>query len=324
MGEASSDLALARYRVTLEALEPLDLPAYLGSTLRGAFGAAFRRLCCPAPAGLSCPVPDTCPYHLVFETSPPPGAEALSTHEEIPRPFVIAPPPAAAPAYPAGSQVQFDLALIGRARGFFPHFVVTLREVDRIGRGRRAVTLRRMEAVHPLTGASHVAYDCGDSVVRPGDLSISLGECFAVPAPAGAARVRFVTQTRLKQEGRFARRPDFHVLFRRLLGRLSSLARFHGPGPLKVDFRDLIERAQAVEIERDETRWTRWARYSGRQDRRMEWEGLVGEVTYRGDLAPFWPYLVFGQWTHVGSGTTFGLGGYRILAPAGGGGSSDR
>jgi CRISPR/Cas system endoribonuclease Cas6 (RAMP superfamily) len=125
-------------------------------------------------------------------------------------------------------------------------------------------------------------------------------------------RVTFVTQTRLKHAGSFARRPDFQVLFRRLLGRLSALARFHDGGPLDVDFRGLIEAAGAVRLARDETRWTRWARYSARQDRRMEWEGLVGGAVYEGDFAPFWPYLVFGQWTHVGSATTFGLGRYRI------------
>jgi hypothetical protein len=106
-----------RYRVAYEALEPLDLPAYLGSTLRGAFGRAFRQLCCPARDGDPCPIPASCPYHLVFETLPPPGADALSTHEEIPRPFVIAPPPASAPDYPAETAVVFDLTLVGRARG---------------------------------------------------------------------------------------------------------------------------------------------------------------------------------------------------------------
>ena len=44
----------------------------------------------------------------------------------------------------------------------------------------------------------------------------------------------------------------------------------------------------------------------------MEWEGLVGAAVYEGELTPFWPYLVFDQWTHVGSGTTFGLGRYVI------------
>jgi hypothetical protein len=68
-------LALARYRVTLEALEPLDLPDYLGSTLRGASGVAFRRLCCLGRIDAPCPAPASCPYHLVFETAPPPGSE---------------------------------------------------------------------------------------------------------------------------------------------------------------------------------------------------------------------------------------------------------
>ena len=43
-GTATATLSLARYRVTLEALEPLALPEYLGSTLRGAFGHAFRAM----------------------------------------------------------------------------------------------------------------------------------------------------------------------------------------------------------------------------------------------------------------------------------------
>lgn len=43
-GTATAALALARYRVTFEALEPLELPEYLGSTLRGAFGHSFQKL----------------------------------------------------------------------------------------------------------------------------------------------------------------------------------------------------------------------------------------------------------------------------------------
>ncbi len=309
---ANSSLSLARYRVTFEALEPLDLPAYLGSTLRGAFGHAFRVLCCPARPGEACPIPSACPYHVVFETAPPPGAVALRTHDEIPRPFVIAPPPAGARDYPAGAEVLFDLTLIGRARELFPHFVVTLREVDRIGRHRRAVVLRRIEAVDPRTGASEVAYV--DDLVHPHGLGLTLDECVTPEPPGRAVRLRFVTQTRLKHADRFVRRPDFHVVFRRLLGRLSSLARFHCGSELGVEFLGLIQQAERVRLIEDRTRWTIWTRYSARQDRKMDWSGLVGTATYEGDLSPFWPYLVFGQWTHVGKGATFGLGGYRLEA----------
>lgn len=129
------------------------------------------------------------------------------------------------------------VAPLGRAREFLAHFVVTLREVDRIGRGRRAVALRRIDAVHPLTGASEVLYASGASLVRPREATLALADCAAGPCPEGPVRVTLITQTRLKREGAFARRPDFQALFRRLLGRLSALARFHGDGPPGVDFR---------------------------------------------------------------------------------------
>jgi hypothetical protein len=97
-----------------------------------------------------------------------------------------------------------------------------------------------------------------------------------VPSSADHVTLRFVTQTRLKHGDHFVRRPEFHVLFRRLLGRLSFLARFHCGGPLDVDFRSLIERARTVRLTHDDTRWTTWTRYPARQDRRMEWSGIVG------------------------------------------------
>jgi CRISPR/Cas system endoribonuclease Cas6 (RAMP superfamily) len=40
--------------------------------------------------------------------------------------------------------------------------------------------------------------------------------------------------------------------------------------------------------------------------------GFTGQVTFRGDLARFWPWLALGQWLHVGKHATFGLGQYRI------------
>ncbi len=316
-----ASLSLARYRVIFQARQNLDLPEYLGSTLRGAFGHAFRSIACPATDGRGCPVPSTCPYHLIFETSPPPGSTALRTHEEIPRPFVIAPGHAQGQngassgtrsVFQPGEEVSFELVLIGRAQEFFPYFVVAFREINRIGRGRHAVELSRIESLDPASNEARLVYDAADNVVRGCGQSLALGGCGGAPAADGKVTIEFLTQTRLKHEGRFVRVPEFQILFRRLLGRLSSMARFHCGAQLDVDFRDLIDRAATVRLMRDETRWTRWERYSSRQDRRMEWEGIVGRATYDGDLEPFWPYLFFGQWTHVGKGATFGLGRYSI------------
>ncbi len=311
-------LSFTRYRVTFEAMETLDLPSYLGSTLRGAFGHAFRAVACPAPRGLDCPVPARCPYHLIFETSPPPGSEALRTHEDIPRPFVIAPADLQQTGgdgqvrhvFQRGDEVAFELVLVGRAQEFFPYFVVALREVNEIGRGRQAVELRRIDAIGATGDDSRSIYTASENLVRGSGGSISIEDC-SEAVPGGPLMIDFVTQTRLKHEGRFVRTPEFQILFRRLLGRLSSLSRFHCGAPLKADFRELIDQAASIRLIQDDTRWTRWQRYSSRQDRRMEWEGIVGRATYEGDFAPFCKFLYFGQFVHVGHGATFGLGKYR-------------
>jgi CRISPR-associated endoribonuclease Cas6 len=317
--QTAGSLSLGSYRVSFEARESLDLPHYIGSTLRGAFGHAFRAIACHAPRGLECPVPAQCPYHLIFETSPPPGSDALRTHEEIPRPFVMAPVEPVTPAsggnrqqFRPGDKVTFDLILIGRAQEYFPYFVVALREVTRIGRGRQAVEMSRIETRSASGDESRIVYDAAQNVVHGAATSITLEQCGATAMPAGPLTIEFLTQTRLKHEGRFVRRPEFQILFRRLLGRLSSLARFHCGTPLDVDFRGLIEQAASIQLVRDETRWTRWERYSSRQDRRMEWEGIMGRAVYEGDFAPFWKFLKFGESLHVGHGATFGLGKYRI------------
>ena len=127
--------------------------------------------------------------------------------------------------------------------------------------------------------------------------------------------LRFLTCTRLKHDGQWAQCPAFQVLFRRLLGRLSSLAAFHCGFRLDLDFVGLIERAGAVRLVEDRTRWEDWRRYSSRQDRHMVLGGLVGEAVYEGPLEEFWPFVVFGQWTHVGKNATFGLGRYEVVTP---------
>lgn len=107
----------------------------------------------------------------------------------------------------------------------------------------------------------------------------------------------------------------FHVLFRNLLRRGSLLDYFHcggewGPGP-----QALLKPAEAIETLAHTLQWRRWERYSARRRQPVPMGGWVGRFTYRGDLAPFWPWLALGQWLHVGKHATFGLGQYRVETP---------
>jgi CRISPR/Cas system endoribonuclease Cas6 (RAMP superfamily) len=79
-----------------------------------------------------------------------------------------------------------------------------------------------------------------------------------------------------------------------------------------MDFKEFIARATQVETIKSDLRWHDWTRYSARQDKRMKLGGLMGSITYAGELKPFLPFIALGRYTHVGKNATFGLGKYRI------------
>lgn len=316
---------LSRYRLTLEALEDMDLPHYLGSTLRGGFGAIFRKLACPGSrlGGKECPLPQQCPYHLIFEPFPPPDAPVLRNLEEIPRPFVLAPPAISERVYPAGATFSFDIILIGKAIPFLPYFIVAFKELGNqgLGRERKKFRLKRIDLLDPLHNNEEPIYTVEDELVRTKEAKVTLADCRNLTASLlndgnpTTLRLAFLTPTRLKHQGHLVDTPEFHIVFRSLLRRLSALALFHCGTKLDVDYRGLIAQAQQIQLAHNEMKWVDWERYSSRQKERMLFGGLVGQVAYAGDFRPFLPYLLFGQWTHVGKNTTFGLGRYMILAP---------
>jgi len=44
----------------------------------------------------------------------------------------------------------------------------------------------------------------------------------------------------------------------------------------------------------------------------MKLGGIIGNITYAGNLEQFLPFIVLGKYVHVGKGATFGLGQYEI------------
>jgi hypothetical protein len=331
-----ANFTLSHYRLTLEALDPLELPPFKGSALRGGFGHTFKRLACaePWPCGEHCRRGNACAYGYIFETAPPEDSEVLRTFSEVPRPFVIEPPDDLRTHIPAGERLTFGLTLIGRAAGFLTYFCVVFQELGRQGLGqtRGRFRLERVEAFHPLTGERQPVFDG----TQPDRLHLNALTLDGATIAAHAATLSpdrltltFLTPARLKHQSRWVQHgPPFDALVKALLGRVSSLSYFHCGQRFDTDFRGLIDRAAGVRIERSETHWEDWARFSGRQKQWVEMGGLVGRVTYVGDpaasfdsaqdrrsgqaLRDYLPLLALGQWVHVGKGTVFGNGQYRI------------
>lgn len=304
------NLPLARYRLDFTVSRPLHLPAYAGSTLRGAWGAALRAASCMTKQAVcdDCPLLATCPYAAIFESRPPQdGAPSLQDFSQVPRPYVIEPPELGERDYAPGEPLAFHLVLAGRALDHLPLILWAHIKAFRRGIGRGDGTAELVRVVH-LGETETVVLDGPEG---------SLAEHTPAVAPAPtfgeAVTLRFHTPLRLQTNGRRARADELTArkLLMALVRRIALICEFHGPGRLDLDFTDLARRAERIASHTD-LRWQDWTRYSSRQQRKMALGGVVGEWSLAGDLAPFAPFLYLGQWLHVGKEATFGLGGYRI------------
>lgn len=313
-----TDFRVARYEVVLEVgPKGLLLPPYKGSTLRGGFGHVFRRICCSQTEAVcsQCMLAQACAYGQIFEPSPPASSAVLKNLSDIPRPFVIEPPLETKTQYMLGEQLRFGLVLIGQAIQYLPYFVLTFKELGNIGlgKGRLPFVLAEFRAVM-ADGRVVPVYNRETNMVTPVNTGVTLGELTAGKTFAASELwLNFITMTRLKYDHSLVTTVPFHVLIRNLLRRVSTLYYFfHGYRQEDVDYRQLIAQAEMVDTIRASLRLVDWERYSHRQETKMNMGGLVGEIVYAGDIAPFWPLLKLGEVIHVGKGCVFGLGKYEV------------
>ncbi|MEW6419052.1 MAG: CRISPR system precrRNA processing endoribonuclease RAMP protein Cas6 [Nitrospirota bacterium] len=298
----------------LIAKEPLILPAYKGSTLRGGFGYAFKRVVC-AIRDKECPdclLKEKCVYSYVFETPPPSDTKIMRKYKSAPHPFVIEPPPERRRGYKPGDEINFNLILIGRAIDYLPYFIYTFDELGKIGIGKG-------KAGYELTEVScegKKIYDSEAKTLKSFSFSampVKFHDLDSETSNLQLLTLNFITPTRILYDGHLTLDLEFHMLIRQLLRRLSLLYYFHCNGdPTDGDFKGIIEKAKDVKVKKRDLRWYDWERYSGRQETRIKMGGFVGEITFEGNLESFMPFIKVGEVLHVGKGTGFGLGKYEI------------
>lgn len=311
--------AIGRYRLVLEAEEPLRLPHYSGSAWRGVFGNGLRRTVCAtrAPSCGGCLLLDHCIYAYIFETPPPPGTGKLRLYNAAPHPFVLEPPADGPMALDAGTRYPLGLTLVGRANRHLPFIVHAFRVAGRrgIGKGNGRFALPKV-AQELVPGSGDWVEIFGGQDERLAPRPPSRVELPACPPVVG---VELLTPLRLRREGSLVGPGDFRFrdLFGSLLRRLSLLSYFHTDEPLELDFSALVRAADGVPMLQAQLGWREWTRFSSRQGGTMQMGGIVGKFRLHGEgLEPFWPYLWAGQWVHAGKAATMGLGRYRLQALA--------
>lgn len=287
----AATLALTRYRLTAEVLRPLTLPEYAGPMLRGALGTQLRRQLCITglPDCRACSLRTQCAFPALWQPAPLSLEGLPQRFSEVPVPYLIEPPPLGERELGPGETLDFHFTLIGRARAQAPLVKGAWQSAlaGRLGRARNAARLR--------------------------DMTPQTTRLPPLPPVPPEVTLEWRTPLRLQREGSALKPAELTAerLLMSLVKRTALLARLYTDEPLEADFRALATQAAALTSEPRLTA-KRLRRHSERQGKALWLDGALGTWRLAGPLEPFWPFLWWGQWLHVGKNTSFGLGHYRL------------
>ncbi len=132
-------MLLGRYQFSCTLLDEATLPPYKGSTFRGAFGGALKRVVCTTREQIcaDCLLAGRCLYARTFESLPvtpdPGNPRALSP----PHPYVIVPPLSTATNFRPGDAFDFSLLLFGETNEYLPYFIYAFETMGKGGIGKK-------------------------------------------------------------------------------------------------------------------------------------------------------------------------------------------
>jgi len=244
----------------------------------------------------------------------------MRKYRTAPHPFILDPPSVEARFFPPGKPFSLGLTLFGKSLHSLPYFIFAFERLGRNGLGRQRVRCPLSNVTTTCLGKEWLLYSSDEGTLQPGDvfeqnfvLDLSTSSLSDNGSTPTKICLEFLTPFRVIFQEKLVPELAFHIFIRSLLRRLAHLSYFHCGGNTEgVPFREWIELAQQVQTASHDLHWYDWERYSSRQDSHMRLGGLVGTITFEGPLAPFLPLLQMGEVTHVGKGTSFGLGHYRL------------
>ncbi|TVS15228.1 MAG: CRISPR system precrRNA processing endoribonuclease RAMP protein Cas6 [Gammaproteobacteria bacterium] len=303
---AGTELRISRYRLTLVAKAPLQLPWFQGSMLRGSFGCALRKLVCLTgePSCDGCCLASSCRYPSLFE--PPSGSPEWERWRDVPAPFIMESAFGPGGTVVAGQHWSFDMVLFGPAIDQLPLIVLAWQRAarDGLGKGRAPCELTAVEHLS-AEGVATPVFRAGERNGQPHQGSVRIPALRA----SGPITMEIVTPARIKSDGRLRNAGDLTAaqLLRSLARKIEIYAGVYlGGVPDRPPIPDDVLMVSTLKREN-------WQRYSHRQAQKMSLDGLMGLVRFMNLPNEWLPWLWLGQYTHLGKNTSFGLGRYRVL-----------
>ena len=303
------DFNFLKFIVTIKLMRNIA-DSYFLFGLKSDFESAFRlAVDCRRSSCDGCPRCDSCPFRQTFSQSITSDPLAVKRYQKPPYPFMFD-FPILTQTPNRGGILEFGVTLVGSAINNFryylaafvlltrqnmtnkPAFASILKVESSDYRGNRNLVMGENGEIYPdrlfLFSAVELQKTCE---LQPDTVAISIE-----------------TPLRLLQEGRPLRELSFSPFIRSLFRRISSLAYYYGGGEMELDYKWLSNRSTIIENRCSDFHWVDWNGHPG--SGRLS--GIVGKGVFNGDLLDFYPFLLLGQYFHVGKGASFGLGKYRL------------
>ncbi|KPA14376.1 hypothetical protein MHK_005397 [Candidatus Magnetomorum sp. HK-1] len=290
------------------------LPPYKGSTFRGVFGHALKNIVCTFTNRTcdQCLLVQQCVYVKIFEPRrlKIPAMATMKQMTSVPSPFVIEPPMTQQTHYQKNDSFDFDLLLFGKINENFPYFIYAFDQMGTIGVGKYIDGQRGQFILNEVSCQDQIIY--ASKKERLHDIEhieiLNLEPDLDLCHHTFLLKLTLETPLRFKIDRRLSTTLTFEQLVRAMLRRVSFLLTCYGSGNPNLDYKRIIQKALSIKTIDNQLQWKNWSRYSARQDRKMDMGGLIGSITYEGELSEFIPFIKFCSTVHLGKQTAFGLG----------------
>lgn len=328
MQQLLNDFLLHRFRFRYHVKRPVRIPDFTGSVLRSVFGKTLRESVC-FRQGIHCPqcsFHTTCSYAFLFETPVSPHSPYLKGQSFAPHPFILTVPETNKKDYKNGDFLDFEITLFGNAIQYLPLFITSFSQAGQKGigtpvKGHRGVCELR-EVFNITVSGDRLIANLSEGItidsITPFDWQGEFRDWMSRKSSRSQLSMTdltlwFQNPVRLRSKGRVLTQLDFEQVLRALLRRISILSNEYCHFYLDLDYQGLIHSSGQVRTTASQWKKISHSRYSARQQQSLTLHGIMGRVTYSGELAPFFELLWCGQYTHLGGNTVMGFGKYTIV-----------
>ncbi len=303
-----SRLKFIRLRIGFAAENQTELSPMLGSTLRGAFGHSFKKASCVMFHGNcgKCLVSSSCHYYNVFESRniSPKGMGV----DAPPHPYNILPPLKF--IFLKNEIMYFQFTLFGENTAALPYLIYSFQIMGEngLGKGRKKFELVSVQDFYTREEAlDGTSFRMDRIPVR------DLGETVSENLSAESRNlISFITPLRILLKGKIIRNLDSLTFRQNIQRRFRNMTSLYG-SYAEEDMADL----ENFGVEELEAEYRRWRRYSARQNKTINQDGILGRWIISPGSCKNHALLKAYQILYMGKSTSFGLGKFlmRELKP---------